>query len=110
MTDSYGFEQIYTYDGLNSKTITFTLAELHVIHFVYDEEMGLPAGSFFTAMMAAMFKAHPLEFRRLALLYPELCNAITAYRYGDLIERVEKAKAGNLAKQTEQLKRRTQKS
>lgn len=63
-----------------------TVDEMHVLGFL-DMKHGRRAGSFTNVLIGAIFKADVVNFRKLHSLYPELCDAVDGWRYGNLAER-----------------------
>lgn len=72
----------------------FTEEELHVANVVYDGNFGYRAGGFTCALIEAIFRATGDNFSKLQSQWPDLVKAVTAWKSGDLSDRVNKVSSG----------------
>lgn len=61
--------------------------ELQVVHVVLGEGYGYAPGSFFEALIHAMFLADPINLARLGILFDEYATAVQSYTLGNLHQR-----------------------
>ena len=74
---------------LKPKPDELTHAEKQVLGFLGERGYPRP-GSFFCALIDAMFRADTTNMWKLETAYPELVGAVRAWQHGDLHERSKK--------------------